>query len=355
MRPHDNAGYIVTPLSKTIPIQLSSADYNVSMVKMVKHTATQERQGIAVVQQIVASDLEWIFREQPTDDYGIDAQIEVVKDNTATGQLLAAQIKSGSSYFTKESDEGWWYALKKDDLAYWLEHSLPVVVVIYDPVTKSAYWQAVNEQTVVTGKRGGKRLLIPKTRELSQCSKDELESTAEGKPYDLRIRKLRLSLPWMKLIQSGRRLLLEADEQVNKSSSRGFVQLVSVNETNGNSVKMDGWYFNVGQSAFEDALPSLFPWADIILHKETYDNADNDAWHSECVHYDRWGDLFVSESFEDWILEREDGSRLRPYSNSADEIDHWRLELVLNDLAKSFIIVDQYAKGEGIVLAPGLR
>lgn len=325
------------------------------MSKKVKHSAKQDRKGIAAVQQIIVSGFEWIFREQPTDDYGIDAQIEIVEDDAATGELLAAQIKTGPSYFKKETDEGWWYPLDKDDLSYWLEHALPVAVIICDPVTKTAYWQTVNENTVVTGKRGGKKLLIPKEQELSQRSKYELGRAAEGKPYELRVRKLRLSLPWMKLLQSGRRLLLEADEWVNKSSGRGDVQIVSVDEANEDRVELGGWFIMVGLRPYEEVLPSLFPWADAVLHEETYDEADYEAWEAECVRYDREGDRFVSEPFEDWVIGREGDGSLRPYSNSANEVDHWRLELVLNDLGRSFLAVDEYAEGRGMVLAPRRR
>ena len=88
------------------------------MPKKVKGSAKQDRKGIAVVQGIVASDLEWIFREQPTDDFGIDAQIEIVENEAATGRLIAAQIKSGPSYFQKADPDGWWFRLDRDDLEY---------------------------------------------------------------------------------------------------------------------------------------------------------------------------------------------------------------------------------------------
>lgn len=315
----------------------------------------QARKGIAAVQQIITYDFEWIFREQPTDDYGIDAQIEVVQDEVATGELLAAQIKAGPSYFKKETEEGWWYLLDKNDLSYWLEHSLPVVVIICDSDTKTAYWQVVNEYTVATGNLGGKKLLIPKDQELIHRSKYKLERAAEGKPYELRVRKLRLSLPWMELLQSGRRLLLEADEWVNKSSGRGDVQIVSVDEANEDRIELGSWFIMVGLRPYEDVLPSLIPWADAVLHKETYDEADHEAWEAECVRYDREGDRFVSESFEEWSIGREGDGNLRPYSNSANEVDHWRLELILNDLGRGFLAVNEYAEGRSMILAPRRR
>ena len=63
-----------------------------------------ERVGVATAEKII-NQLGLIFREQPIDDYGIDAQIETVKDGYATGKLIAVQIKSGDSYIKKVSDE----------------------------------------------------------------------------------------------------------------------------------------------------------------------------------------------------------------------------------------------------------
>lgn len=96
-------------------------------------SATTEREGVAETQVLVIRRLNWIFREQPTSDYGIDAQIKVVESGNATGRLIAAQIKSGPTYFKQADPGGWWFALDKDDLEYWTQHALPVIVVIYDP------------------------------------------------------------------------------------------------------------------------------------------------------------------------------------------------------------------------------
>ena len=107
----------------------------------------------------------------------------------------------------------------------------------------------------------------------------------------------------------------------------------------------------VGLRPYEEVLPALVPWADVVLHEETYDDADYEAWESEAVRYDE-GDRFEMESFESWTLGRPDQSNLRPYGNSAGEVDHWRLELVLNDLGRAFLTVDGFAEGEGWILTP---
>ena len=41
----------------------------------------------------------WLFREQSTDDYGIDAQVEIDDGHDALGALIGIQIKSGSVIF----------------------------------------------------------------------------------------------------------------------------------------------------------------------------------------------------------------------------------------------------------------
>ena len=73
------------------------------------------------------------------------------------------------------------------------------------------------------------------------------------------------------------------------------------------------------------------------------------------VYYDREGDRIVSESYEDWRGGRISNGGLRPYANGAGEVDMWRLELVLNDLGKGFLAVEQFVRGDGWILTPQER
>ena len=65
--------------------------------------SSTERIGISSV-QLLFEKIGYIFREQPVSDFGIDAHIEVVQENVVTSKLIAAQIKSGVSWF-KEATE----------------------------------------------------------------------------------------------------------------------------------------------------------------------------------------------------------------------------------------------------------
>lgn len=110
--------------------------------------------------QLLFKRLGWIFREQTIEDYGIDAHIEVVENNIATGKLIALQIKSGKSWFEERVDNGFVFRGKREHLEYWQKHSLPVLIVLYNDEEEIAYWQAVNSSNVQSTNKAWK-LIVP--------------------------------------------------------------------------------------------------------------------------------------------------------------------------------------------------
>ena len=80
----------------------------------------------------------------------------------------------------------------------------------------------------------------------------------------------------------------------------------------------------LGLSGYAEAVPKLFAWAAVSVHEETYDE-----WPAT---------QGLSELF--------------PYANSAGEVDHWRLELKVNELGRAFLVVDQFATGGSSQLTP---
>jgi hypothetical protein len=144
---------------------------------MSRYTNT-ERLGINRVEAIFIEEFEWIVREQPVQDMGIDMHVEIVnKDNNPTGQLLALQIKTGEKgYFSEKKfkdkniifTEG-----NKIHLDYWLYHSLPVLLILHNENTKKTYWQKILQKNIVdTGK--GWKIAVPFKQELIVSFKDEL-------------------------------------------------------------------------------------------------------------------------------------------------------------------------------------
>ncbi|WP_461635067.1 DUF4365 domain-containing protein [Glutamicibacter soli] len=306
-----------------------------------KPSAKVGSQGMTHAQLAFEDELGWIFRAQPTEDFGIDAQAEIVDGEDVRGRLLALQVKSGTSWFDEPTPGGWWFRPKTDHVQYWLNHSLPVAVVLYHPETKLCHWQLVNRDTLVETSTGKWKILVPGTQIVDENSRVPLSEAAEGDPYVLRIRELRLAKPWMEMLADGTRLLVDMEEWSNKSSGRGSISIGIDHENGGDPEELVTWQFLPGPRSYADAVAGLFAWADLDVHEETYDDAEYNMYEEECSIRDE-GDQFFLESFDDWRRERV-AKGIRPYTNISGEVDCFRLELFLNDLGKSFLIVDEFA------------
>ncbi|MET9404043.1 DUF4365 domain-containing protein [Kitasatospora sp. NPDC002965] len=301
-------------------------------------TAKAGSQGVTHTQLAVEDELRWLFREQPTEDYGIDAHVEIVDEDEVLGRLLALQIKSGASFFREATPDGWWFRPDAEHVQYWLNHSLPVVVVLYKPETKVCYWQFVSRETLQRSSRGGWKLLVPQEQVLNGNSAQALRAAADADPYVLRIRDLQLARPWMERLAAGARLVIDIEEWVNKISGRGEIVLGVDNEDGQSPTELARWPIMLGLSSYADVVPGLFAWAKVDLHEETYDNADWDQYDNECRIWDSEM-TFYSEEYSEWRERRLPG--LRPYTDDG-EVAFWRLELTLNELGTSFLVVDQF-------------
>jgi hypothetical protein len=298
--------------------------------------------GVTRTKLALEEELGWLFREQPTEDYGIDAHAEVVDDEMVRGRLLALQIKSGASWFKEQGPDGWWFRPDAEHVRYWTNHSLPVVVVLYRPEIKRCHWQLVTQETLVKTSKGGWKLLVPEAHILDESAAAPLRDAAEGDAYVLRIRELQLARPWMELLADGKRLVIDIEEWINKTSGRGSISLGVDNEDGEGPEKLASWGVLLGLSSYTDVVPRLFAWADVSVHEETYDEAEHDDYEAECLIYDNEGDRFFTADYDEWRAGRQ-LDELRPYANAYGEVDYWRLELTLNDLGTAFLVVDKFA------------
>ncbi len=129
----------------------------------VESSHLTEREGVQAVG--VLKELGWLYREQPVSDFGIDAHVELVVDGEANGNLIALQVKSGASFFSHPEGEGWAFPFDDKHYQYWVNHDLPIVVVLYDPESGLAYWQAVTHETAVSTGIGWK-VVVPRVQRL---------------------------------------------------------------------------------------------------------------------------------------------------------------------------------------------
>ncbi|PWI49626.1 hypothetical protein CEE45_00410 [Candidatus Heimdallarchaeota archaeon B3_Heim] len=98
-----------------------------------------EREGVNFVAQIV-NEMGSIWRETTQIDIGIDGEIELVEGRKSSGFYYFIQIKSGESYFKNRSEVGFSFFPQKKHIEYWRKLPLPVLIIIYSPKRKKAYW-----------------------------------------------------------------------------------------------------------------------------------------------------------------------------------------------------------------------
>jgi Domain of unknown function (DUF4365) len=135
-----------------------------------------ERRGLGIV-RTAFEEIGFAFREQGV-DFGIDAIVEQLENNEATGRLVSVQIKSGRSYVDKRSPDGSIsFPFDDDHDKYWSENVLPVVVCLCDVDTREVYWQSVDDETIVsTGK--GRKLLVPMGQKVDSHNRSALVDIA---------------------------------------------------------------------------------------------------------------------------------------------------------------------------------
>ncbi|MBM2620494.1 DUF4365 domain-containing protein [Actinoplanes sp. LDG1-06] len=128
----------------------------------------------------------WFFREQEVSDQGIDAHVEKAMGEVGTGRLLAIQIKSGPSYFSEPVEGGWTFRFDAKKAKLWLNHALPVIVVLVDTEQRECYWQAISSRTVSTTGKGYK-VLIPRSNEVLEADLEwtELASGIQSRAENL--------------------------------------------------------------------------------------------------------------------------------------------------------------------------
>ena len=128
--------------------------------------------GVAIAKKCVLNT-GFIFRTQRESDFGIDAHFELKDAGKATGRLIAAQIKSGPSYFREESKSGFLYRPTDTHRKLWINHSLPVVVVLCNTKTETCYYELVTSETCVAVNKNFK-ILVPRTQTIDASNRLDL-------------------------------------------------------------------------------------------------------------------------------------------------------------------------------------
>ncbi len=137
-------------------------------------THITERIGIHKVALCFLEKFGWIEREQYVADYGIDTQVEIVENGKPTGLLYCIQVKAGTSYLNRTGREEIVHYTDEKHVNYWLNHSLPVLLIICNPESDTKYWDFVTRNNVAKTKKGWK-VIVPQKNSLDdENSRDKI-------------------------------------------------------------------------------------------------------------------------------------------------------------------------------------
>jgi len=300
-----------------------------------------ERIGVNHIGEIAERN-NWMFREQPIDDVGIDAHMEFMEQTGEPKQLLALQIKSGASWFNEKKDDCIIFRdINERQYNYWTMNSLPCIVVLYNPDDNMCIWQRLTDETIQRtsdGKGKGFFVKVPITQVfLDALSNQQLLAFTNLPQHIVNYNFLLSQKRFMQILQDGGEIKLHSWEWVNKSSGRGDTELI-VNDGKGSQKYSYPYWFPY--TPYTEVFPRLFPWANFSADEEFFEENDELLWREYHCYYDKEDDewVVVGDTFEEF---RKKLSPMRSIDHSG-EVAEYMMILSLNDLGKSFLNVNEY-------------
>ena len=119
------------------------------MGKTVTSSKFSEWRGLDRISSMVHS-MHCIYREITKDDFGVDAEIEVVVPKTGekegyetVGGIVKVQAKSGESYIVRDRTESFATPVERNDLLTWNGSTFSVIFIVYHPKDDTLYWKDI--------------------------------------------------------------------------------------------------------------------------------------------------------------------------------------------------------------------
>lgn len=302
---------------------------------------SNERIGVHHCAEIAERN-EWMFRDQPVNDIGIDAHIEFTEKTGEAKQLLALQIKSGESWFAEQKGNCVIFrGINERQYNYWTSNSLPCIVVLYNTKDNMCIWEKLNIKTIekTRGGRGkGFFVKVPLNQVfLNDVSNEKLLSFTNLPEHIKNYNFLLSQKEFMQIIHNGGTVKLHSKEWINKSSGKGDTELIFEYE---DTIKKYSYPYFFPFTPYSDVFPKLFPWACFSADENFYYESDEQLWRDLNCYYDKEDDewLIVGESFDDFKRELDP---MRSIIHSG-EVAEYMLVMSLNELGKSFLTVDDF-------------
>jgi hypothetical protein len=143
----------------------------------------QEQLGYAKVHWVCAS-MNAIWRPTVNVDLGVDGQIEFLEPDkvVSSGKIIAVQVKSGPSYFKRESSDCFLFNTSTRHRRYWGLINLPVLLVLHDDARALTIFTFVKQQLA----HGARTLRLDKEDRFEPEARDEILAGYEEEMREIR-------------------------------------------------------------------------------------------------------------------------------------------------------------------------
>ncbi|AWB89446.1 DUF4365 domain-containing protein [Homoserinimonas hongtaonis] len=204
-------------------------------------------------------NLGWIFRSQKELDYGIDAHVEVVDDGRPSGRLIAIQIKSTEdTNSARRQRRGFVVPISREHADMWLDHSLPVLMVVHDAPEASITWALVElaalSKPATPSPDRYFEIVVPHDQQLEKEALPALSSIAKRGPVPDQLHALWVTTPKLS----------------SQDKYSGTARVTAEGDLSMTVWESDGRIFSIfdrlrspGQDERE-RIEELLPWAELI-------------------------------------------------------------------------------------------
>ncbi len=117
------------------------------MTKRITDNQILGELGETSVKKIVL-ETGFIYEHRGRLEAGTDGLIELrdPRSGAPLGKLLGVQVKAtAEGKYVRETEKQFEYLLKPNDLAYWRQSNIPVIIVVWRQSDDSAYWKDVTD------------------------------------------------------------------------------------------------------------------------------------------------------------------------------------------------------------------
>ena len=222
-------------------------------------------------------------------------------------------------------------------IEYWFRHSLPVILILYNPEEDLCYWESISEDTIISTGRVWK-VAVPTKKKLVKESFSELRRIAQPPPYIKKLNKLRLDKKWIQLLAEDEVVYIEYEDWINKSLPRFEIRIGCDSK---DEVEAEMWptLYGVGLS-MEEAILHMLPWANFEMDFDAHSEFMESVWFDECYmgRDENDGSPYFLIPFSGWYKHPEG---IVPVSDNG-ETQGYRLILSLNKIRKAFLDLDEF-------------